>query len=89
MNIPIPKDLRNSRRRADRRRAGAAQALAEMRHGAVLQLAYYRGEPQWSLSSDGRAIPADVADILTHSAAVVPADDTLFPGSPAQTWRHN
>jgi hypothetical protein len=59
---------------------------AAMCNGQSLHLQYRAGAPLWSLSG-GKAVPAEVAEILTKHASVVPAGGALFDGMPGQTWR--
>ena len=75
-------------RREEFAQAAANRALSAMRKGALLHLEYRNGRPSWSLGG-GRAVSAEVANILTHHALVAPAGDALFPGMPAQVWRYN
>jgi hypothetical protein len=80
--------LHNASRRADRKRAGVAHFLAEMKRGASLHLKYANGgRALWSLSN-GQFVPADVAALLINDASVVSVGDALFPDTmPSQTWR--
>jgi hypothetical protein len=87
--IPTPDSLRRAHRRLDRRAASLNAALAAMRRGKSLHLEYRSGgRPCWSLSN-GRAVSAEVAAILTRNASVVPVGDALFAGIPGQTWRYH
>jgi hypothetical protein len=80
-------ELHRAARRLNRRTAGVNVALQAMRRGEFLCLQYSAGRPCWSLSN-GRTVSAQVADILTHNASIIPADGALFPDCvPAQTWK--
>ena len=68
-------------RKADRIR----KALAAMANGQDLHLQFRAGTPIWTLT-DGRVVPAEVDEILTHHELVVPVGDALFDGL-SQTWR--
>ena len=50
-----------------------------------LQLRWY-GE-DWRLS-DGSGVDPEVARIVTRSKNVASVGDSLFAGTPAQTWRY-
>jgi hypothetical protein len=61
--------------------------LKAMQAGQLLHFEHRAGRPLWSLS-DGTAVAADVADLITHNAAVAPTGDSLFPDLVlGQTWR--
>jgi hypothetical protein len=63
--------LRHSRRLISR----VADVLKAMQAG---QLLHFEHRALWSLS-DGTAVAAVVADLITHNAAVAPTGDSLFP----------
>jgi hypothetical protein len=79
-------ELHRAARRLNRRTAGVNTALQAMRRGEFLRLQYSAGRPCWSLSN-GRTVSAEVASTLISSAFIVPADDALFSGMPAQSWK--
>jgi hypothetical protein len=80
-------ELRCSTRRLDRRLSNLDHALAAMRRGEELHLQYENGRPSWSLGS-GRNVAAHIAALLMNNPSIVPAGDSLFPGSLSQTWRY-
>jgi hypothetical protein len=38
--------------------------------------------------SNGKTVPAEVAEIITQHALVKPADGALFDGMPGQLWEY-
>ena len=75
--------LRHSRRQISR----VHDVLEAMRAGQLLHLEHHADRPLWSLS-DGTAVPADIAILVTHNAAAAPTGDSLFPDLMlGQTWR--
>jgi hypothetical protein len=67
--------------------ARLVSTIAALRMGQALHLQYRSGRRLWNLS-DGTAVPADVAEVLTKHASIVPVGDALFDGLPGQTWRY-
>jgi hypothetical protein len=61
-------------------------ALAAMRGGEMLTLAFEDGEPVWRLGS-GRRISSRTAQRVINCADVQSSADALFSGMPAQTYR--
>jgi hypothetical protein len=84
--VYTPSELHRLACRLDRRVVSVDQVLIAMRKGEVLHLQYEHGRPLWSLSN-GQSVSADVAEILTKNASVVPASGALFSDMPGQTWR--
>jgi hypothetical protein len=56
-----------------------------MRAGAPLQLQYVQSKPVWEISDLG--VDPEIVVLLISCKEIEPADDALFPGAPAQTWR--
>jgi hypothetical protein len=82
---PTPTTVRKTRRRPDRRRAGAAQVLTAMSRGEKLHKHLSRLGAIYTLSN-GTHVTADVATVVVADIRVVAGDDGLFPTT-SQTWR--
>jgi hypothetical protein len=66
----------------------ATQVLAAMcGRGEALVLGFGDGELVWRLLHSGRRVSARTAQHIINTANVRAADDALFPGAAAQTWR--
>jgi hypothetical protein len=73
---------------AEFNQAAAIRIINQMRTcGVGLHLQYRSGKPSWSLSN-GKTVPAEVAEIITQHALVKPADGALFDGMPGQLWEY-
>lgn len=85
---PSPQISRASQLRHSRRLIShVADVLEAMRAGQLLHLEHRAGCPLWSLS-DGTAVSADVADLITRNETVEPTGASLFPALMlGQTWR--
>jgi hypothetical protein len=79
--------LRRRGKQLERLNVTVTATVAAMRRGEALHLHFGRYGPVWRLTG-GRAVPTDVAQIVTKNPSVAGVGDALFNDIPAQTWRY-
>jgi hypothetical protein len=83
----MPSRSSSGRFRAPRLRPGLsfAQAIERMKTGKVLRFAFDRSRPAWTIGDE--SISAEIVSLLLSCREIEADVDTLFPNTPAQSWR--
>jgi hypothetical protein len=84
--IPTAKKLEVLGRRLDRKNAAVRRVLHLMQFGGRSLHLHFRNRPRWHLS-DGREVPAEVANLVIQHRSVVGVGDALISGCAHQTYR--